>query len=131
MTMLLREMEWAIDLIPKRCGFIYADNIRGIQCLFDGLYDCSFTQVVRPNTRVEYKILWFGLKFAYVLCYQRSPVIGPIRWNVDFGYVVFKMNFFMRPVTRCFDLSEPLEEKGRGKKGRRTRFEFKLQHSCL
>jgi hypothetical protein len=63
MTMLPRKSSWVVVSIWKRCGFIYSDYIRGIRRMFNGLSDCSFTQVVMPKTRVEYEILWFGLSF--------------------------------------------------------------------
>jgi hypothetical protein len=97
------------ELIRKRCGFIYSDYIRGIQRLFDGLPNSSLIQVVRPNTCVEYEIFWFGLELADVLCYQRSPIVRPLWFNVNSGYVVLRMYFCMWPVTRCSELSEPVE----------------------
>jgi hypothetical protein len=95
MTMVSVESGWVDDFIRKRCGFIYSNYIRVIQRLFDGLPDCSLTEVVRPNTRVEYEILWFGLELANVLCYQRSPIVGPLWLNIDSGHVVLGMYFFM------------------------------------
>jgi hypothetical protein len=93
-----------------RCGFIYSDYISGVQQrLLDGLQDFRLTQVVRPQTRVEYEILWFGLELANMLCNKRRPIVGPGWWNIDPGYVVFGMHVVMRPVTRRFDRSEPFE----------------------
>jgi hypothetical protein len=90
------EIGWVGDFVAwKRCGFIYSDYIRGIQRLFDGVPDCSFAKVVIPNTSVEYEIFWFGLELANVLCYQRSPIVGPLWFNIDAGYVVFGMHFIM------------------------------------
>jgi hypothetical protein len=101
---------WVLDFpIRKRCGFINSDYICGIQRLLDGVSDCSFTQVVRPKTRVEYEILWFWRELAHVFCYQRSPIVGPFWLNIDIGHVVFGMYFLMCPVTRYIHLSEPCE----------------------
>jgi hypothetical protein len=84
-----------VNSIRKRCGLIYSDYIRGIQRLFDGVPDFRLTQVVIPKTRVEYEILWFGLELANVLCYQRSPIVGPFWLNIDIGHIVFGMYFLM------------------------------------
>jgi hypothetical protein len=95
MTMSPRKSVLVAVFIRKRCGFIYSNYIRGIQRLFNGLADFSFTQVVRPNTRVENEILWFGRELANVLCYQRSPIVRPFWLNVDFGDVVFGVYVFV------------------------------------
>jgi hypothetical protein len=86
---------WFDESIRIRCGFIYSDYTSGIQRLFYGVPHCSVTQVVRPKTRVEYEILWFGLELANVLCYQRRPIVGPFWFNIDIGHVVFGMHFLM------------------------------------
>jgi hypothetical protein len=87
---------WIGDLSArKRCGFIYSDYTSGIQRLYDGFADLSFTQVVRPNTRVEYEKLWFRRELANVLCYQRSPIVRPGWCNPASGHVVFGVYVFM------------------------------------
>jgi hypothetical protein len=100
------ESGWVGDIaFRKRCGFVYSNYIRGIQRLLDGLQDASFTQVVRPKTLVENKILWLGYELANVLCYQRSPIVRPSWWNPVSSHVVFGMYILMCPVTRCSELS--------------------------
>ena len=79
----------------KRCGFIYSDYTSGIQCSFDGFADLSFTQVVRPKTRVEYEILWFGRELANVLCYQRRPIVRPYWCNPATEHGVFGVYVLM------------------------------------